>query len=139
MTKQSNLVNAWTILAGKDNNQWDLFKDKNIIAIDIPYLQRNNHGGKANDTIKQFKNEININDIVVVINPNFPQCIFGIGKIKSEYISPTDPNNPVVAQNWYKDVRLVEWITQNKKEDAITFRFFASQTGTILNKLTQKC
>jgi 5-methylcytosine-specific restriction endonuclease McrBC GTP-binding regulatory subunit McrB len=138
MTKQSNLVNAWTILAGKDNNQWDLFKDKNIIAIDIPYLQRNNHGGKANDTIKQFKNEININDIVVVINPNFPQSIFGIGKIKSEYISPTDPNNPVVAQNWYKDVRLVEWITQNKKEDAITFRFFASQTGTILNKLTNQ-
>ena len=66
MTKQSNLINAWTILAGKDNNQWDLFKDKNIIAIDIPYLQRNNHAGRANDTIKQFKNEININDIVVV-------------------------------------------------------------------------
>jgi 5-methylcytosine-specific restriction endonuclease McrBC GTP-binding regulatory subunit McrB len=136
MTHKSNQLKAWTMLAGRNNSQWDLFKQKKVIAIDIPTLL-GSHDITSNDTIDIFKNQININDIIIVIDPS-SRSILGVGVIKSEYILPNDINNPCILQSKFQDARMTDWIITDELQDSNFNLFTGSSRGATLSKLTDQ-
>jgi hypothetical protein len=132
-TTKPNQPKIWTTRAGKDNSQWNLFKQECAISVHIPTLKAK---GRQSD-IDYFKNEINIDDIIIVIDP-LKKYVYGIGVIKSNYLSPTDLNNPShhhTNTHGFKDARLTDWLTVDELKDP-SFTFFSNGTGNLINSLS---
>ena len=64
----ANQNRYWTILTGIGNKKWDVFKQYNLVAIDVPMLK--SQGLEGRNTIDYFINEINLEDIIIAIIPN---------------------------------------------------------------------
>lgn len=129
-TQKSNQPNIWATLAGTGGDKWQLFKERNIVAVKNDNSERN-----ATD-IRSFIEEIQIGDIIIPFLPSYETGIkvFGIGKITSEYIPPDAKNNPS-NDKLYRHVRRVNWlITEEIKNSNLNFPTY-SQGGGVLRKL----
>jgi len=126
-----NQTSCWTILAGMNSNKWPAFKQYDLVAIDFLQIQNDS---RHNIAIRYFISEIKIGDIIIVIMPR-QLTILGIGIIKSEYIPPNAPNNPVNNLTTFKDIRLVSWLSTDQLQDP-SFSFLTDLQGIILSRLS---
>jgi hypothetical protein len=116
------MVNIWLIRPGEGAFLWEECKENSCIVIgwenedgfskynSLDDVKEDYEYNNAN-SIWSFYNEIEIGDVVVAIQGN--NNVWGIGKIKSDYISPKDDNNPNLE---YKNARLVDWVITEKLE-----------------------
>ena len=130
----ANQNRYWTILTGIGNKKWDVFKQYNLVAIDVPILK--SQGLEGRNTIDYFINEINLEDIIIAIIPN-KFTILGVGRVKSAYISPQDPSNPLHHLSTFKDIRFVEWITKDALENS-SLSFLGNLRDVISSDLTNQ-
>lgn len=145
--KVNNIPTIWKITPGEGSKRerlWDLFKQDKVIAIgwfgdkidysdfksieDITNRMLKDQIGKATSAkmVWDFTNTIKKGDIIVA-NAGMKKAI-GIGTIESEYISPKNPENPVLNPKhahdyeYYVHVRKVKWhITSEIEFDDIFF------------------
>ena len=129
----------WKIAPGPQAKHWDLFHDRECIAIaflnntdlrsfsDMDGLKQAllNAGEKSGSAgaIWRFTHRMRPGDIVVA-NKGI-DSIVGIGRILSDYIPPKDPSNPSPHPE-YTQARQVEWLIN----DPLNFsrRLFVQQT-----------
>ncbi|BBC25693.1 McrB family protein [Pseudanabaena sp. ABRG5-3] len=131
MTNQNRY---WTILTGFENKKWDVFKQHDLVAIDFPILK--SQGLEGRSIIENFISGINIGDFIIAIIPK-KHTVLGVGIVKSEYISPQDPNNPLHNLSTFKDIRFVEWLTKDKVEDS-SLSFLANLKDVVSSSLTNQ-
>lgn len=118
----------WKITPGSAENfptYWPLYKENGYIGIGWVEIERDFMDFKSLDELKStmekvygnpkpqgakmiwdFTNEVKIGDYVVA-NRGYRQAV-GIGIIKSDYIAPSDPDNPNLGER-YPHLRKVEW------------------------------
>ena len=60
-----------------------------------------------------------------------------VGIVKSAYIPPQDPNNPLHTNQTFKDVRLVEWFTKDEVNDP-SLNFLVNLKAVVSNDLTNQ-
>ena len=142
--QKSNQPNIWATLAGAGGDKWQLFKDKNIVAVKLDGKRNyqttppteDEYPERNTKDIRYFVEEIQIGDIIIPFFPLYDKSInaFGIGKITSEYIPPDADNNPS-DDNSYKHVRHVHWlITERISICNLNFPTYV-QGGGVLRKL----
>ena len=126
--------NVWIIALGENSNLWNFCKDNKCICIGwdkignargltkekiYELLQQASEEyqkkdpSQAANMIYAFANEMKEGDLVIV-RKGITE-ILGIGEIISDYIAPTDMNNPQ-KNDWCKHVRKVKWLNTTKRE-----------------------
>ena len=138
-----NNRNIWRIIPGKKEVRediWNECKDKGFISIGfdsgkpVDYSKYKsveeirdvlldiNQDIDENTTAPQmvwnFVNEIKVNDIIVANNGRYGD-VYGIGIVKSEYISPEDVDFEINGH--MKHIRLVDWIIDEEFSTGINF------------------
>lgn len=138
-----NNRNIWRIIPGRTEireETWKECKEKGFISIgfssgkSVDYSkyksveeirdvlldinQDINENTTAPQMIWNFVNEIKINDIIVANNGRNGN-IYGIGIVKSDYISPDDVDFEINGS--MKHIRLIEWIIDEEFSTDITF------------------
>jgi AAA domain (dynein-related subfamily) len=132
-------VNVWKIAPGPEAQYWDMCRDNDCIVVHwidkvdfrdfkdrevikealISTGQRTGGAGQ----IWRFTHAMNQGDVVVA-NQGV-DTVAGIGRIKSDYIPPTDVNNPS-KDSEYRHAREVEWVITDAMK--LPERIFAPKT-----------
>ncbi|HEV3144522.1 MAG TPA: hypothetical protein VGZ47_11605 [Gemmataceae bacterium] len=127
------MATVWKIAPGQQAHYWDVCRENQCIALGwndlgnylkykdepaiIRALKREYGGGKGSGTggarsIWRFAREIQPGDVVIANKGE--SVVVGVGRIKSGYLRPGHPKNPIpisVKDEWwnYHNTRLVEW------------------------------
>jgi len=118
------MVNIWLIRPGEKARLWENCRDKKCIAIgwdnengyskykSLNDVKKDHSSDYDANAIWSFYKEIKIGDVIVA--PGGINSVLGIGKVTSDYIDPTNPENPGIE---YKNVRMVNWLITDKLEN----------------------
>ena len=118
------MANIWLIRPGENARLWEDCKDKKCIAIgwenedgfskykSLDDVKNDAYGKNDANAIWSFYKEIRIGDVILV--PGGQNNTLGIGKVTSDYIDPTNPENPGIE---FKNVRMVDWIITEELEN----------------------
>jgi len=119
-------MNTWVIAPGEEASIWNDCKNNNYIAIGWDKINANDYNTiedlkealiaeyediddntRKHNYIWNFAKNIKQNDLIIARNGKTK--IVGIGKVTSDYIAPTDSDNPREGKE-YKQIRYVNWI-----------------------------
>jgi len=141
------MKNVWKIRPGRDGSLWNVFKENNCIGIgweDDDYskyesledVKEAGYGDKDAHCVWNFYSGIEIGDWVVA--PKGNKNVLGIGIIKSGYMGPEHPENPIHEhpEIKYSHQRKVRWLITEElpikfSEEA---KDFDQKTVTLLNE-----
>jgi 5-methylcytosine-specific restriction protein B len=122
-SSQSGVQRVWKVAPGPDAQYWDMCRDRACIA--VGWLDQTDfrefpdrksveealeHAGQKSapaGQIMRFTHRIKKGDIVIA-NKGIGQVV-GIGKVVSDYIAPTDLDNPS-NHHKYRHARLIDWV-----------------------------
>jgi hypothetical protein len=146
------MARVWKIAPGDHAENWELFRDSGCIGIGwlpqgnyddfdsvddvLSAFKKNHETGKGTgrggaEMVLSFVKEIEEEDIVVA-NDAYNRAV-GVGRIRSEYLPPKSPRNPIRndESTHRHHVRLVDWLIK-KPVDLPGKRFFVLRALTPL-------